>query len=105
MPKHRLELHNALVNILGTDNVYYQPPETVKMNYPCIVYEHSRESTWHADDRPYKVDSIYMVTSIDKNPESETPDKIGLLRGAAFDRHFVSDNLHHYVYRIWFVQD
>lgn len=105
MASNRLDLHAKLVEILGTGNVYYQPPETIKMQYPCIVYEHSRESIWHADDRPYKLDSIYTVTSISRDPESPVPDKIALLRSAAFERHFVADNLHHYVYRIRYIED
>jgi len=105
MAKDRLALHGVLVDILGSEHVYYDPPETIKMVYPCIVYEHSSNPSRHADDLPYKVDSIYTVISIDRNPESTVPDLIGQLRGAAFDRHFVSDNLHHYVYRVRFIDD
>lgn len=105
MASHRLDLHDKLVEILGTGNVYYQPPESVKMIYPCIVYEHSREAIYHADDLPYKHDSIYMVTSISRDPESTVPDELARLRGAAFDRHYVANNLHHYVYRIRYIED
>lgn len=105
MPKDRLSIHNVLVDILGSDKVYYQPPESVKMVYPCIVYEHSYDLTKHADDLPYKIDSIYTVTSISKDPESEVPSKIGALRGSSFERHFVSENLHHYIYRVRFIEE
>jgi len=30
----RLELQNLLENILGSRNVYFQPPENLKLNYP-----------------------------------------------------------------------
>lgn len=105
MGRHRLELHAKLVDILDSEHVYYQPPETVKMHYPCIVYEHSYDRIAHADDLPYKTDSVYTVTSISRNPEDQTPERIGMLRGASFDRHFVADNLHHYVYRIRYIED
>lgn len=104
MARDRLALHEKLVAILGSEHVYYQPPETVKMVYPCIVYEHSNQPTSHADDLPYKIDSIYMVTSISRDPESLVPDKIGAIRGAAFDRKYISENLYHYVYRVRFIE-
>ena len=37
--KTRYELHEFLCEILGSRNVYFQPPESVKMKYPAIVYE------------------------------------------------------------------
>ena len=36
--ERRLELHEILCTILGSRNVYFQPPESIKMNYPAIVY-------------------------------------------------------------------
>ena len=35
---NRLDLQALLEDLLGSRNVYYQPPESVKMNYPAIVY-------------------------------------------------------------------
>ena len=35
----RLKLHEELVEVLGSRYVYFQPPESIKMNYPAIVYE------------------------------------------------------------------
>ena len=35
----RLELHALLVELLGSTNVYYEPPETLKMSYPAIRYQ------------------------------------------------------------------
>jgi len=37
MPDRRLKLHEILCGILNTRNAYFQPPESVKMNYPAIV--------------------------------------------------------------------
>ena len=105
MARDRLKLHEILEEILGSSHVYYQPPETVKLIYPCIIYEHTYESVRHADDMPYSSHSIYRVTSISRDPESEVPDRIGLLRGASFEQHFIVDNLHHYVYRIRYIEE
>ena len=49
----RLELQAILAEILETDQVYFQPPPTVKMEYPCIVYRRDYEETSFADDKPY----------------------------------------------------
>ena len=35
----RNDLQKLLVEVLGSKNVYFQPPESVKMKYPAIVYQ------------------------------------------------------------------
>lgn len=105
MPRNRLLMHEKLVEVLGSRHVYYQPPETVKMVYPCIVYEHDYNVAKHADNRPYKNDDVYTVTFITKDPDSSIPDAISQLRTASFERRFVAENLHHYVYRIRYMEE
>ena len=34
----RIDLGNKLKEILGSSNVYFQPPDNLKMVYPCIRY-------------------------------------------------------------------
>ena len=41
----RLDLQKLLVELLGSDNVYFQPPPSVQMNYPAIVYKLDDEKT------------------------------------------------------------
>lgn len=98
----RLELHEILCGILGSRNVYFQPPESVKLQYPCIVYARSQIDTKFADNQPYVRKKRYSVTVIDKNPDSGVPDKIGALPMCVFDRHFTADNLNHDVFRLYF---
>ena len=31
------KLGKALIELLGSNNVYFQPPESIKIDYPCIV--------------------------------------------------------------------
>lgn len=99
---NRTELSSILHTILGSDNVYFQPPETVKMNYPCIIYELANVNTDFANNLPYRHTKQYTVTVIDKNPDSEIPDKIAELPLCSFDRHFASDNLNHFVFRLYY---
>lgn len=98
----RLKLQTLLEGILGSRNVYFQPPATITMNYPAIVY--SRNDIWaeHASNLPYTHKKRYMVTVIDRNPDSTTPDKIGKLPLCRFSRHFTKDNLNHDVYDLYF---
>lgn len=69
----RLELDAKFREILGSDNVYFQPPETLKMQYPCIVYFKTMVPIIYANDKPYIYKQGYTVTYIDKNPDSEVP--------------------------------
>ena len=62
----RLELHRILSAIPGVKKAYFQPPATVKMVYPCIVYELNNMDTQYADDKPYSVMKGYTVTAIDQ---------------------------------------
>ncbi|MET0786509.1 MAG: hypothetical protein ABWY25_07385 [Paenisporosarcina sp.] len=98
----RLELQALLVNILGTKNVYFQPPPTVLMDYPCIVYQRDYELINHADDLVYKHRKRYMVTVIDRDPDSGIPDKILELPLCVYDRFYTADNLNHDVYKLFF---
>ena len=70
MPDRRLELHEILCGILNTRNAYFQPPESVKMNYPAIVYALSNIKSLYANGGVYLSGRQYAVTVIDKNPDS-----------------------------------
>ncbi len=98
----RLELHDILVNLLGNRNVYFQPPSTVKIQYPCIVYARNTIKTTHADDLPYNNKTCYTVTVIDTNPDSMINAKIGNLPLCKFSRHYTADNLNHDVYNVYY---
>jgi hypothetical protein len=98
----RLDLQTLLTSILGTNNVYFQPPPTVQMAYPCIVYHRDYEVTNHADDIPYKRMKRYLVTVIDRDPDSGIPDKIANLPLCVYDRFYAAENLNHDVYKLFF---
>ena len=98
----RLELHTILVDILGSRYVYFQPPESIKLNYPCIVYVRSSADTKYAGNRLYLHKKKYTVTVIDKNPDSEIPYRLAQLPLCSFDRHFASSNLNHDVYTLYY---
>lgn len=94
----RLELHEILCEILGSRNVYYQPPESVKMKYPAIVYSRDNIRNTFANNAVYTQKRSYQITVIDKDPDSEIVERVSRLPMCSFNRHFKSDNLNHDVF-------
>ena len=98
----RLALQTKLKEFLGSNNVYFQPPASVKMHYPAIVYELDTIYIRSADDLNYMANKRYSITIIDSNPDTEYVDRfLDVFRGARFDRFFVSDNLNHFIFTIY----
>lgn len=98
----RLELQSLLEETLGSRNVYFQPPENIRMKYPAIVYARSRITNNHANDNVYRQSCSYELTVIDSNPDSEIVTAISKLPMCRHDRHFKSDNLNHDVFTIYY---
>ena len=98
----RVDLQNVLEELLGSRNVYYQPPESLKMNYPAIVYSRKTIDNSYANNSVYKQNYAYEITVIDKNPDSEIVNKVSKLPTCRFDRHFKSDNLNHDVFTLYY---
>lgn len=100
----RTELNDILSEILESeDRVYFQPPESLKIEYPCIIYNRVAGNTRYADNKTYSFKKKYEITVIDKNPDSKIPDTlIENIQGIRYDRHYVSNNLHHDVFDLFF---
>ena len=98
----RLDLHDLLAEALGSKNVYFQPPEGFRMKYPCIVYELDKIESSHANNKSYRHDLRYSITVIDKDPESPVLMRIADFPKCSHNQHFVSDNLHHNVFTLYF---
>ncbi len=102
MAKTRIELQALLEEILGSRNVYFQPPESLKLKYPCIIYPLNKVAIARADNKPYIKNKMYMVTVIDKDPESEICDRMEELPLCTFDRRYAADNLTHTGYTLYY---
>lgn len=83
-------------------HVFFQPPENLKLSYPCIIYSLSSGRTDFADNLPYTFSKRYSIAYIDKNPDSSIPDRIAQLPCCTFDRHYTADNLNHDLFEIYF---
>lgn len=94
----RLDLHRELSIALGSGNVYYQPPESVKLKYPCIVYSKDRDRVERADNRHYVVHPQWNLILIEHDPDSDLAD--GIVDHfnqycCSIDRRYRADNLYH----------
>ncbi len=98
----RLDLQRELETLLGSRNVYFQPPPSVRMQYPAIVYSRKSIDNLHANNAIYKQDNSYDVIVIDRDPDSEIPKKVSLLPMCRFDRHYTADNLNHDVFTLYY---
>ena len=98
----RPKLHALLVSILGSNNVYFQPPPTIKMNYPCIVYNRSSGDSQYADNEAYAFTLRYTVTYIDRKPENDIVEKLALIPMCRYDRFYTANGLNHDVFSLYY---
>ena len=98
--ERRYELNSLLKDICS--NVYFQPPENLKLNFPCIVYSLEGKDVRFADDGKYTKTRKYTVTVVDKNPDSDICENLEELSFCRFDRRYSSDNIYHTVYSLYY---
>lgn len=99
----RLDLQTELEAVLGSRNVYFQPPETLKIKYPAIIYKLVDMDPIYADNKMYINRKKYAVTLIHDDPDNEVKECIiEHFRYCTFDRPYESDNLYHYVYDLFY---
>ena len=102
-PTKREELDAIFQELLPPEGkVYFQPPEGLKLVYPCIMYERDYAKTEFAGNLPYSHTLRYKVTAIDSDPDSLIPAKVAALPRCVFSRHFAASKLNHDVYNLYF---
>ena len=99
---NRPALHTLFENILKSRNVYFQPPESVKLKYPAIVYALDDIQSRHANDSVYNLKRRYLATLITEDPDSSLIGELAYLEMCRFIRHYKADNLNHYVFEIYY---
>ena len=100
MARKRTELHLLLKTILGSSNVYFQPPESRKMEYPAIRYNLDTIDDIAADDEAYFRKKVYKLTYISDDPDSDVIDKLCDLKFCKHISHYTSENLNHDMFTI-----
>lgn len=98
----RVELHNLLKELLGSEYVYYQAPEGTKMSYPAIKYSKQTIRKDYANNRAYSMRDCYQLIVIAKLPDHPVIKKLLTLPYCSYDRYYVADNLNHDVLTIYY---
>lgn len=98
----RLELQTKLEELLRSRNVYYQPPESIKMEYPAIVYSKDDIKLTHANDTVYSKKVKYSLIVISKKPDDPVIDKLLEVPYCSYDTSYKSDNLNHDVLTLYY---
>ena len=99
---NRLKLQSLLEEALGSKQVYFQPPSSIRMKYPAIVYSRNNIENVSANDSVYVQHYSYQITVMDYNPDSEIVKKIAMIPVIRFGNHFTSEDLNHDVFTITF---
>ena len=99
----RLELQAKLESILGESHVYFQPPTSVKISYPCFVYRIGSGDAKYANDMTYRYINSYDVLYITKRPNLDMIDQV--LRELPMCRltnTYCSEGLNHYAFTLYY---
>ena len=98
----RVELQTTLESLLGSRNVYYQPPETIKMDYPAIKYSKTNIRVNHANNSNYISKICYQIIVIDSKPDNPVIDKLLSLPYCTYNRYYKADGLNHDVFTLYY---
>lgn len=98
----RLDLQGLLEELLESRNVYYQPPESIKMQYPAIRYSKKSIQSVYANNSKYLMRDCYELIVISRSPDHPVIKKLLALPYCSYDRPYVADNLYHDVLTIYY---
>lgn len=100
--KDRTDLQALLEELLGSRNVYYQPPASVQMKYPAIRYNKEKIERKYANNKAYINKKRYSITVIDPRPDNSVIDELLERPLCSFDRHYTMNNLNHDVLTLYY---
>lgn len=98
----RLILQSKLEELLGSDRVYYQPPESITLKYPCILYTPDPFYSRKADNTSYITYNRYHVQHIYKQINGSLySDIMSTFKHVSHDQRHIVDSLYHDEYTIY----
>ena len=97
----RVELQTKFEELLGSRNVYYDPPTSIVMKYDAIRYSLSTIKSNYADNKYYSKMICYDGIVISKKNDPDVVDLILDLPYCSPGKPYVSDNLHHYPFTFY----
>lgn len=99
--KQRMGMQARLEETLQSKNVYFQPPASVKMEYPCIRYRYADIDSTFANNRPYITRPRFEVIYISRTMDEEMLEKLSSFPKCLCDRSYTAENLYHTVFTIY----
>lgn len=94
MLEKRKQLHQKLK--MACNNVYFNPPANVKMQFPCIIYHSATTSSEFALNGRYLTAYSYRIEVLDTNADSPVVDKIlNILQTADIVNAMIGDGINH----------
>lgn len=104
MARDRLDLQDKL-EALNLGKVYYQPPASFRLSYPCIIYEDARNEVTYASNKAYNITPQYTLTYVAKDPDEAHNSIKTVIRAfemCSHNRSYVADNLNHEVFSLFY---
>lgn len=99
----REDLHEELCSVLGSRNVYFQTPSSVKMQYDAIRYKLGGKDLNHANNKIYRLTNRYDGVVITRDPDTDIPDKLlAHFEMCSFGSPYTADNLNHYPFTLYY---
>ncbi len=99
----RLDLQYKLEALMNGGMVKFQPPPSVKLTYPCIIFSYTGGRTEFSDNMPYFYKRRYTITYITRDANSEFPDRFAMIFPmCVHDRSYTADGLYHHVFTLYF---
>lgn len=98
----RLDLHDVFIDILGSSHVYFQPPESIRLEYPCVIYKRDRLLARHANNKKYANLIRYQVIVVDPDPDGQLQYDIFNLPLCSHVRKYAADGLNHDIFELYF---
>lgn len=95
-------LHDVLCGVLGSDHVYFNPPNGMQLTYPCFIYNYVNNADDYADNIRFRSYKRYSVTAIDEDPDSKLSEKLLQLPYCTIDRAFDTEGLSHFVHTLYY---
>ena len=98
----RLSLQKELEKLAGA-NVYFQPPASVHLAYPCVIYNLAVGDVKRADDSVYSYTNRFELMFIYRKPNVEIVEKV--MRAfpmCSVSRIYIADNLYHYAFNLYY---
>lgn len=98
----RPKLQSLLEGLLGSRNVYYDPPSNLDMEYDAIKYSKNPNKGIFADNVIYSAKDRYELVVIARKSDHPVIKKLLELPYCSHDRHYKSDNLAHDVFTLYY---